>query len=185
MHRLMSQSTLDNTAFAALYQKYWQTVLNYVRQRVSSQEDAEDILLEVFLAALENEESFLNFSEQKQLAWLRRVALNKCIDQHRRVKRRPAVPLEQTQETLYESEERSPEQEALRQEERTLLQTRLSVLPELQREVLHLRFSYNLPCAEIARLLHKNEGAIRALLSRSLNRLRIIYETKREEDYHG
>lgn len=185
MHRLMSQSALDNTAFAALYQKYWQTVLNYVRQRVSSQEDAEDILLEVFLAALENEEPFLNFSEQKQLAWLRRVALNKCIDQHRRVKRRPAVPLELTQETLYESEERSPEQEALRQEERTLLQTRLSVLPELQREVLHLRFSYNLPCAEIARHLHKNEGAIRALLSRSLNRLRIIYETKREEDYHG
>lgn len=185
MQRLMSQSTLDNTAFAALYQKYWLTVLNYIRQRISSQEDAEDILLEVFLAALEDEEPFLNLGEKQQLAWLRRVALNKCIDQYRRVKRRPAVPLELTQETLYESEECSPEQEALRQEERMLLQKRLSVLPELQREVLHLRFAYNLPCAEIARHLHKNEGAIRALLSRSLNRLRTIYETRREEDYHG
>jgi RNA polymerase sigma factor (sigma-70 family) len=185
MHRLMSQSALDNTAFAALYQRYWLTVLNYVRQRISSREDAEDILLESFLAALENEKSFLRLSEKQQLAWLRRVALNKCIDQHRRVKRRPAVPLEQTQEMLYESDDSSPEREALRQEERTLLRTRLSVLPELQREVLHLRFAYNLPCAEIARLLHKNEGAIRTLLSRSLNRLRAIYETSREEGHHG
>jgi RNA polymerase sigma factor (sigma-70 family) len=101
------------------------------------------------------------------------------------LKRRPAVPLEQTQEMLYESDDSSPEREALRQEERTLLRTRLSVLPELQREVLHLRFAYNLPCAEIARLLHKNEGAIRTLLSRSLNRLRAIYETSREEGHHG
>ena len=185
MHRLMSQSAPDNTAFATLYQKYWLTVLNYIRQRISSREDAEDLLLEVFLAALEDEEPFLSLSEKQQLAWLRRVALNKCIDQHRRVKRRPAVPLELAQETLYESEERSPEQEALRQEEHTLLRTRLSVLPELQREVLHLRFAYNLPCAEIARLLHKNEGAIRTLLSRSLNRLRIIYDTRQEEGYHG
>lgn len=183
MQRLMSQSTLDNTDFAALYQKYWLTVLNYIRQRIASREDAEDLLLEVFLAALEDEELFLSLSEKQQLAWLRRVALNKCIDQHRRVKRRPAIPLEQ--EALYESEERSPEQQALRQEERALLRSQLSVLPELQREVLHLRFAHDLPCAEIAKHLQKNEGAIRTLLSRSLNRLRTIYETKREEGSHG
>jgi RNA polymerase sigma factor (sigma-70 family) len=185
MQRPMSQSSLDTTSFAVLYQKYWLIVLNYVRQHISLPEDAEDVLLEVFLAALEDKALFLSLSEQKQVAWLRRVALNKCIDQHRRAQRRPAVPLEKTQNTLYEREDHSPEQVVLRQEERALLRTRLSALSDLQREVLHLRFTYNLPCAEIARLMHKKEGAIRTLLSRSLNRLRSIYETSQEESYHG
>ena len=40
---------------AALYQRYAATVFTYLRHRVPSREDAEDLLLEVFLAAFEQQ----------------------------------------------------------------------------------------------------------------------------------
>jgi RNA polymerase sigma-70 factor, ECF subfamily len=61
-----------------LYQRYWLMIFIAIRQHVFSKEEAEDILLEVFLAALENP-MLVNLSEHQQLAWLRRVAYNKCM----------------------------------------------------------------------------------------------------------
>ncbi len=181
----MSQSTLDDTPLDLFYQKYWLAVLNYIRQRISGEEDAEDLLLEVFLAALENEELLVPFSEQQQLAWLRRTAHNKCVDHHRRAVRRPAIPLDQAQDLLYEREEFAPEQIVTRREEFALLRTQISLLSELQQEALHLRFAYDLPYAEIARRMQRKEGSVRTLLSRALSRLRSIYERRPEEIHHG
>jgi len=84
-------------------------ILTDVLQHVPSREDAEDILLEVFLAALESE-TLLSLGEKQQMAWLRRVAHNKCVDYYRRGTRRPAVPLETAAAILYEDENRAPEQ---------------------------------------------------------------------------
>ena len=71
-----SMSTkLDATAIADLYEKYWLTLLVYVRQIVPLLEDAEDVLVEVFLAALESD-ILVSLEERQQLSWLRRVAYN-------------------------------------------------------------------------------------------------------------
>src|SRR5581483_9734969 len=81
-----SQSTSTNlasTALAALYEKYWLAIFVYVRQILPSLEDAEDVLVEVFLAALESD-ILAALEEKQQIAWLRRVAYNKAIDHHRR-----------------------------------------------------------------------------------------------------
>jgi len=166
-----------------LYQRYWLMIFIAIRQHVFSKEEAEDILLEVFLAALENP-MLVNLSEQQQLAWLRRVAYNKCIDAYRRFVRRPAVSIEKAAETLFEDAMFSPEQITLYQEEVGLLRQHFSLLSELQREVLILRFADGLSCAEIAARLHKSEGAIRTLLSRTLNLLRSIYEHRRKGTDH-
>jgi RNA polymerase sigma-70 factor (ECF subfamily) len=163
-----------------LYQRHRLTILSYIMQHVSSKEDAEDMLLEVFVTALESP-ILITLDERQQLAWLRRVALNKSIDYYRRSARRPAIPIEQTDETLYEEEYHSPEQSLLRQEEITLLRTYISSLPELQQEIIRLRFANDLRCSEIATHLNKSEGAVRTLLSRTLNILRAIYEKSRKE----
>ena len=48
----------------------------------------------------------------------------------------------------------------------------LQSLPEMQREVVQLRFGEGLHCDEIATVLGKREGAVRVLLWRALKFLR-------------
>jgi RNA polymerase sigma factor (sigma-70 family) len=166
---------LDDSLIAALYEREALTIFTYVLRRVPLREDAEDILLEVFLAALENE-SISELNAEKQRAWLLRVAHNKIVDFHRYAVRRTNVPLEDVTETLYGTEDMEPDQVILQQEEYALLQTNLARLPTLQQEIVRLRYNDGLPYPEIAARVHKREGAIRVLLSRSFHFLRNIYQ---------
>lgn len=165
-------------SLAELYQSHAITLLNSIRRNVSTREDAEDVLLEVFLAAHERNE-LTALSEGEQLAWLRRVAYNKCVDILRRQQRRPIVSLERVVETLYETDEYSPEQVALRREEHALLWDHLAELTKQQQTILHLKFGQKLRSAEIARQLNKSEGAINSLLSRTLKQLRNLYRSRK------
>lgn len=173
-----SQPGLEDTWVGRLYQRHWLMLFTVIRQYISSQEDAEDILLDVFLAALENK-MLQNMNEQHQEAWLRRVAYNKCMDFHRRASRRPVLPLEGNTETLRDENTLTPERAVLRREELTQLQIHLASLSAVQQEILRLRFAEELPCAQIATHMHKSEGAIRTMLSRTLNLLRGIYTQRK------
>lgn len=162
---------------AVLYQQYAPTIYAYLQRRVPGEEDAEDLLVEVFLAALENAQ-FATLSEKAQLAWLWRVARNKTVDAYRRTTRRRErnVTLESIVEHAIDDQGVEPEQSVLLQEEYTTLQGHLKQLTPLQQEVLRLRFGQDLRCSEIAERMGKREGAIKVLLSRTLNLLRGIYQ---------
>ena len=162
---------------AFLYSKYAPGLLSYARMHVASQEDAEDLVVEVFLAAIENER-LPTLSEKAQQLWLWRVTRNKVIDAYRRAKTRPRVSLDAMAERLFEDEVFSPENAALRQEDYMDLYERLQSLPAPQQEILRMRFGLGLSCAEIAIRLGKQENAVRVMLSRSLNLLRDIYRQR-------
>lgn len=175
MHKAQEESEI-----AYLYDTYAQGILTYVQMQVSSQEDAEDIVVEVFLAALENTK-FHTLPERAQQLWLWRVAHNKIVDTYRRSKFRQSVAIEQVADNLFEDEIHGPEYAALRQEDCIALHAHLQSLPALQQEILRLRFGQELSCREIAATLGKQENAVRVTLSRGLNLLRGIYRRKREE----
>lgn len=164
----------DNSLLENLYQKHARDVLRYIQRYVFSREDADDLLVEVFLAVLENEH-VLNLSEGSQLAWLQRVARNKSVDYQRRAIRHPAVTLDEALDSPFEIDTLTPEQVALDQEAIEVLRGRLALLPELQQQVLRLRFADGLRTREIAERLKKSDGAVRSLLLRSLNLLRRLY----------
>src|SRR6266516_4221946 len=142
---------------ALLYRKYAPGLLTYVRMRVPSPEDAEDLVVEVFLAAIEHTK-FAVLSEKAKQLWLWRVTRNKVIDTYRRAKTRQSVTLDHVAEGLFEDEVFSPEYSALRQED-----------------------YMDLSCSEIATTLGKQENVVRVTLSRSLNLLRKIYRRGSEE----
>jgi len=167
----------QETPLGRLYQRHWLGLYAAIRQHISSGEDAEDILLDVFLAALESS-TLLSMSEDHQEAWLRRVAYNKCIDHHRRTSRHHAFPLEAQVETLSADEGLAPEQAALRQEEVEQLRKHLAALSTEQQELLRLRFAEGLPWAQIAECLRKSEAAVRTMCSRTLQHLRSIYRER-------
>jgi RNA polymerase sigma factor (sigma-70 family) len=162
-------------AVAALYERHSRNILTYIRMRLPSEEDAEDLLVEVFLVAMQSN-SLTRMQTHEQLTWLRHVAHNKIVDRYRRQGRRPAhLSLDEAAELLYD-DEYVPETLTLLNEDKASLRVHLATLPPLQQEVLRLRFGLDLSTREIALRLAKTDNAIRMLLSRTLSRLRALYE---------
>jgi RNA polymerase sigma factor (sigma-70 family) len=174
--------TNNDALVADLYRSYAPTLLMYICRRVPGREDAEDILLEVFQAAVESD-ILARLNDGERRAWLRKVAHNKAIDHYRRVYRSPIFDImgQEVEETLYEDDFHAPESSVLRQEAYAELRVYVSSLPELQQKILRLRFAYGFTCSEIAQHLNKSSVAVRVMLSRSLNLLRDHYKQHNKE----
>src|SRR2546430_12403877 len=86
------ERTQEKSAASALYDRYASSIFAYVRLYTPSWEDAEDVTLEVFMAALE-QEKLSALTERQQLVWVRRVAHNKLVDSYRRAVHLHAIPL--------------------------------------------------------------------------------------------
>jgi len=163
------------TNFTEIFRRYSPTIFAYIRLHTSSREEAEDLTLDVFTAALTNQQ-LITWVGPRQLSWLKRVAANKLIDNYRRANRRPVVALDQIVDTLLD--ERDPEYMALHNENCTHLHQQIRQLSLQQQEVLHLRYGNGLHTAEIAELLNKSEQAVRQILSRTIHMLRTMYDIK-------
>ncbi len=173
-------SLLEDSLYADLYQRHAPGLFAYAYQQTTSREDAEDIVLDVFLSVLQNPR-FPTFDEKKQEAWLWAITRNKVVDYSRHSTRRQHISLEWLSESLSEDDRLAPEQFSLKREEYAQLSSAIQALPELQQELLRLRFGHGLKCKEIAPVLEKSEGAVRILLLRILQRLREIYNTQGKE----
>lgn len=157
----------------AMYRRYAPQIFTYLLRHVPSRQDAEDLLLDVFLAVLEKLPA-LNIDERRLAAYIQAVARNKMADYYRQRSHHQLISLEEAAETAYEPEELAPDQLALTHEQYVRLHQAVSALPEPQQTILHLRFGHNLRCGGIARRLSKSEGAVRMMLSRTLRLLRSI-----------
>ena len=164
----------------SLYDRFAATIFAYLLSQVKNEQDAEDLLVEVFLAAFSNE-SLSRLPVQGQLAWLRRVAHNKVIDRYRHTALLTLLPIEQAMETIDDA--LTPEQHTEQQEKFTHLYQAIAHLPALQRELLRLRYRDGLRFYDIATVLEKPEGTVRKLLVRTLQQLRTIYDQLERGDY--
>jgi RNA polymerase sigma-70 factor, ECF subfamily len=165
-------TTLDGVD-GTLYDRFALTIFTYICQRVSNKQDAEDLLVEVFLAAFKNEGLSI-LPVARQLAWLLRVTRNKLVDHHRHYALLTLVPLELASEVVDGAP--TPEQYAEQQESYEHLYRALEHLSPLQRELLWLRHTKSLRFCEIACMFEKSEVAVRQLYSRTLQQLRGIYQ---------
>ncbi len=160
-----------------LYERFAETLLAYLCQQVSNRQDAEDLLL----AALQNT-SLTGLPAVRQLAWLRRVARNKVIDHYRHTTLFSIQPLGQTQQT--EDQSLTPERQAEDQEKWTWLSQAIEQLPPVQRELIRLRYVQELRLTQIAALMEKSEGTVRKMLTRTLRRLKTLYEQYERRENH-
>lgn len=169
----------DTHHAATLYQQYGRLIFAYLYLHTPTREDAEDLTVEVFISAMEhNNLSFI--SENERLAWLRRTAHNRLIDTYRRNARRPVLVLDDVVETLLDDNSATPEHMFLQQETYASLRQAIARLPHTQQEVLRLRYGSGLRCSEIGILLNKREDAVRKLLSRTINTLRVSFTSEQK-----
>ena len=180
MERIHPEVSVDASPIALLYDCHAHRILMYVSRFALPEHDADDLVLEVFLAAMENS-VWTAWSEGEQLAWLQRIAHNKAVDHYRRATRHPSISLDHIASSLYEEERCAPEAIALRHEDATQLRTHLSQLSELQQKIIHLRFGHDLRSKEIAQQLNTSDNVVRVSLSRALEYLRRIYQHQKGE----
>ena len=157
-----------------LFHRHAPAIFAFLCQQSPSREDAEDLLLEVFSAALEQPKlDSLSPKEQSSLLWA--IARNKQVSAYRRRKRRPSVSMDLQREDQFVDREQTPEREIVRLEEYARLHSAIQTLPPLQQKVLQLRFINEWGSAQIASQIGKSETAVRSMISRTLNQLRKLY----------
>ena len=168
----MDEETIRDEGNRILYDRFTLTIFTSICQHVSNKQDAEDLLVEVFLAAFNNE-ALSSLPAERQLAWLMRVTRNKLVDRQRHLALLTLVPIELAREV--EDDASTPEQYTEQQEMYERLYLALEQLSPLQQELIRLRYTNGLRVCEIAQILEKSEGAVRKLYSRTLQQLRGIY----------
>ncbi len=160
----------DQSAFAELYERYYDQIFRYVSYKCGSRLEAEDLTGEVFLRMLESIDKF-RFQGFPFTSWLYRIAHNIVVDNFRRKGRKPTVPLDKV---LHFSSEKDGEMENQAQISWSMGEVveAMSSLTDLQREVITLRFVAGLSIAETADAVGRKENAVKALQHAGIRKLR-------------
>ena len=133
--------------------------------------DAEDLTSEVFTRAFANIHRY-RWQGKSFLAWLYTIARNAVTDRRRRD--RPTMDLDDAFGIMEEGP--TAHERAVHGEAVDALRGAVKHLTTEQQEVIVLRFVENLSSRQVAQVLGKNEGAIRALQFRALGRLRKLLQ---------
>ncbi|HSA50506.1 MAG TPA: ECF subfamily RNA polymerase sigma factor, BldN family [Yinghuangia sp.] len=158
----------DGEAFAQLYDNYLDTVYRYIYYRVGGRAIAEDLTSETFLRALRRIGTF-TWQGRDFGAWLVTIARNLVADHFKSSRFRLEVT---TGEMLDANEvEPSPEECVLETLSNAALLDAVRRLNPQQQECVTLRFLQGLSVAETARIMNKNEGAIKTLQYRAVRTL--------------
>lgn len=164
-------------AFGRLYDQYSDTVYRYIYYRVGSKATAEDLTSETFLRALRRIGTF-TWQGRDFGAWLVTIARNLVADHFKSSRFR----LEVTTGEMLDANEvaRSPEDSVLESLSNAALLDAVRRLNPQQQECVTLRFLQGLSVAETARVMGKNEGAIKTLQYRAVRTLaRLLPEDAR------
>ncbi len=173
--RLAAQG--DQDAFARLLEAHQGKVYGLTLRLTGSPEDAMELTQETFFNAWRGLPNF--HAESKFSTWLYRLATNAAIDFLRRERRRralPVVPLvadEEDDRALDIPDRRlDPQGEVERRELQAAIRRGLERLSPEHRQVLVLREFTGLSYAEIAQVLHLEEGTVKSRIARARLALR-------------
>lgn len=154
----------DPAAFDVLVTQHQQRVAGLVYRLLGWRRDVEDVVQDVFVAALQG---LPKFRGECQLAtWLFRITINECRRVSRRRWWRLSLPVADV--------EARPADAATGLDDDTARQVRAAVgrLPSGHREVVVLRYLEDLPIVEIGQILGLSRNAVEVRLNRARQRLK-------------
>lgn len=158
----------DKAAFEQIYVVLADDLYSFVRSQVRDDTMAEDLVANVFLKAWRSARRYRGGSLRFR-QWIFAIARNEVRDHWRTL----GSTLPMSALDLVE-DETHVDNGVLANDARRLVATALSVLTVEQREVVVLRYFSNKTHEEIATIMGKREGAVRALLLRALRHMRKV-----------
>lgn len=163
---LVARAQADPGAFAPLYRRYAEPIYGYCYRRLGTRELAEDATSQVFTKALAALPRYRGEAGGFR-PWIFTIAHHVVADIYRR--RRPTAPLDDAWQLADSG--RSPEDEVIAADDARNVRRLLSQLTPDQRDVVELRLN-GLTGVEIAEVLGKRPGSVRAAQFRAYQRLR-------------
>lgn len=172
--------------------RLWRMINFRIDPRLAGRVDADDILQEAWLRAVDRIGSFLVDASRSTFIWFRMIATQTMLDLHRRhlgaqkrsAAREHSIHGGWTSESTSVSLARhllghlsSPSNAAMRAELTKQLDAALATMSDIDREVLALRHFEELTNSETAQVLEMTEQAASARYVRALARLRHILQS--------
>ena len=172
----------DEQSFGLLLQRYRTPLVNFLFRMVRSREQAEDLAQEVFIRVYRAREEYV--PSAKFTTWLFRIATNLALNslrdhRHQKLEVSMDAPLvadaEDGDEKPFEVADKHPtiEQELVEEDRKKMIRHAIEKLPEKQRAAVLLHKYQELDYAEIAKILSVSESALKSLLFRAYETLRV------------
>lgn len=157
----------DQAALTQIYEENFDRIYRYIVLKIGDKTEAEDMTQQVFLNAFQSISSFKSRGTPIS-AWLFRIAHNQIVDYLRKKSKQATVPLA---ESLVGSTS-DPGLKVERALDIEQLAAAIKRLTKAQQEVISLRFGGELSVAQVAKVMGKSEGAIKALQHSAIVSLR-------------
>jgi RNA polymerase sigma-70 factor (ECF subfamily) len=170
----------DSVAFAELVELYQHRLVTVMHHLVSNKEEAEDLAQEVFLRVYRTRKKYR--PRAKFSTWLFTIANNLALNTLRSRQRKPSVPLDvrdsgplgpRPAEQLVRDRQSQPGERLQQQELAAIIQQALAELNERQRAAVVLNKFEDMNYAEIAEVMNLTTKAVKSLLSRARENLRL------------
>ena len=135
-----------------------------------SAEDAEDIYHETLIKALQRIDKFEPSGRFDR--WVRRIAVNQCIDYLRRRRRSPESAW--SEDTIQiPANDLEPSQQAQQSELRQRIDEAIASLPHRQRQVAQLRLREEMKFGEIADEIGGNAASLKSMFGKAKKKLQL------------
>jgi RNA polymerase sigma-70 factor, ECF subfamily len=159
----------DRGALEALHHDLAPVVIGYLRGQGAT--EPEDAAAEVFVGVARGLRSFRG-DERAFRSWVFSIAHRRLIDERRRLSRRRERPVDPADLAgRLDRPGGDVEAEALARIGESWVLRAIGTLTPAQREVLLLRVLADLPVEEVARIVGRTSGAVKALQRRALSAL--------------
>lgn len=163
----------DEKSIEELCTSTWEPLYRFIYYKVQNRQEAEDITQETYMKALTYIQKN-NTKIDKHIGFLKTVSLNVLRDKWRKSKR---------QGKIIDIEAINPEEAAVEDSTEAnarhdAVQTALNSLKEEYRTVVELRILQGYSVAETAKIMNKQEGAVRVLQYRALQKLAAVLRNR-------
>jgi len=165
-------------ALALLWQEHGGHVLNLAFRMLKNRNDAEDILMDVFVQVPKAVQGFRGDSSIS--TWLYRLTVNACLMKLRAQKRHRELEDEKVDTIIEEALGKNEAQEPHFDTE--LLEKGLAQLPAQTRSMLWLKDAEDLDVNDLAEIYGMPEGTVKARLSRARH---LVRDYLKERMNHG
>ena len=172
----------DEQSFALLLHRYRMPLVNFLYRMVRNREQAEDLAQEVFIRVYRARADYV--PSAKFTTWLFRIATNLALNsvrdtRHQRMEVSLDAPVtvdsEEGDERPLDVAEKNPniEEHLVQEAQRDMIRHAIDKLPEKQRAAVLLHKYQDLDYGEISKILSCSESALKSLLFRAYETLRV------------